>query len=657
MVRRLHIIHLLATLLEVAYGTILAVSAALLLGTPIMVAAAEPINSTNTSGDTSNGADLLARIDRALSRLPKPSDYLYEMSSVSGQVAGTWTEMTAGILGTKDLRVAYDDFYISAVEYSGMVEVNLRRAKKAILNNDLERGKHLYNIALRYEQQFRLNDSAAIETYNGNIDASAELTRGIYEGSKASAIYGSSMVMGPVGSRVVDAVFDATDFAVEASDNGLSSATRTFIADKLTEMIFSQATIASLGGKTLGDAIDRGVTKALGNPDVYKIVHEVVSRSVFTRAFMSFMAKSGAYKVEEITEDQVNKIIVVILEGAANEAPPVTACGSRWYQRLGLQLLEAEQATRGGYSFDAACKAHDACYGNCRTSRPDCDKKLLEDAKGTCDSARNRENCIADAQIFFQAVSEKGDAPFRQARANCPGTAQQGYQNIDGDSIGRIRIERPAVSIGTPHVSGQAILEGPDVKALDQPPTRLTQIDICLLYQCGGDRVTAMMNWDIFAAPDPASMKLGVISAGNEFQPITAAWVTHAPSALRVKSRWTSEQNPAYSFEPGDLIYLYADWGEGCYTAWTRGYLYGYFTEGNSPHPPGGVRKDLIHCLAVDPNSQFVEWIQQGSYENWLGMSLSNGSTGWVNPDQNASTSSNKSPTVSNSAAPITTVQ
>jgi hypothetical protein len=104
----------------------------------------------------------------------------------------------------------------------------------------------------------------------------------------------------------------------------------------------------------------------------------------------------------------------------ASKTQSLTDCGSKWYQRLGLQFLEVEQAIGGGYSFNTACQAHDACYGDCRTVRSECDKKLLADAEGVCESAQNKANCIADAQIFFQAVSEKGDTPFKQARANCP---------------------------------------------------------------------------------------------------------------------------------------------------------------------------------------------------------------------------------------------
>lgn len=275
----------------------------------VSVAEAAPTPSLQSGGSVASGpsgptaADLLARIDKALARLPKPSAYLYETNSAPGKIASTWTEMTAGILGTRDLRVAYDSFYHNSVNYAGMVELNLIRARNAARNNDAEKGNRLYQEALRYERQFYLNDKAAIETFNGNIAAATVLAKGIYEGSRAATIYGGSMVLGPVGSGVVDTVFGATDFAVEYSDNGLASATKNLVADKLTEMIFSQATVASLGGKTMKDALERGTTKSLGNPEIYKIVREVAAKPEFAKEFMSFMARSGAYVVSSLSED------------------------------------------------------------------------------------------------------------------------------------------------------------------------------------------------------------------------------------------------------------------------------------------------------------------------------------------------------------------
>ncbi len=530
---------------------------------------------SDSVGSQSTGlpsADLLSRIDKALSRLPKPSDYLYETTSVRGQISGTWTEITARILGTKDLRVAYDNFYQSSVEYAGMVEINLRRAKKAVMNNDPVTGSRLLQAAQRYERQFYLNDRAAIEAFNGNIDAAAELARGTYEGSKAATIYGSSMVLGPVGSRVVDTVFDATDFAVEASDSGLTSAAKKLVAGKLTEMIFSQATVTTLGGRTLEDAIDRGVTKTLGNPEVYKIVREVVSKPEFAKAFMGFMAKSGSHVVSSLTEDQVNKIVLAVMEGVASKAPPLTDCGSKWYQRLGLQFLEVEQAIRGGYSFNTVCQAHDACYGDCRTLKPECDKKLLTDAEGVCESAQNRANCIADAQIFFQVVSsEKGDTPFEQARANCPATV--GLPPIPYEDSGACPFEG---CVYRKWIANKEVPMRTDMKR-----------DALIKFTVNkGEKVTALTGIVVTTTPGEAKVLKPIVIGG-----ITA--------------------------NVGDVVYILTYQGEGISTLWYKGKIW-------NPGPDED-NASIRDSLEYEKASESTWWVQVKNRK---------GQVGWTNqPD------------------------
>ena len=117
----------------------------------------------------------MAKIDKALAQLPKPSANLYETNSVPGTVSSKWIEMT----GTRDLRVAYDYFYHNSVDYAGAVKITLLGARNAARKNDAEEANRLYQAALRYEQQFYLNDKAAIETVNANIDAVIVLTKAI----------------------------------------------------------------------------------------------------------------------------------------------------------------------------------------------------------------------------------------------------------------------------------------------------------------------------------------------------------------------------------------------------------------------------------------------------------------------------------------------
>ena len=99
---------------------------------------------------------------------------------------------------------------------------------------------------------------------------------------------------------------------------------------------------------------------------------------------------------------------------------PITYCGSPNWQRGLLQLAEVEQAVIGGYSFDVACQAHDACYRDCKRRREDCDIQLRTDAEATCATARVKSNCATDVKWFYQVVSSRGQPAFDHARASCP---------------------------------------------------------------------------------------------------------------------------------------------------------------------------------------------------------------------------------------------
>jgi hypothetical protein len=410
-------------------------------------------------------AELVIRIDKALARLPRPSAYLYETNNVSGIVSSTWMELTAPILGTKNLRIAYDNFYQSAVEYAVMAEINFRRAKKAVQNNDLATGTRRYEVGQRYEQQFHLNDKAAIQIFNGNIGAAAELARGIYEGSKAAVVYGGNMVMGPVGSRVVDSVFDVTDLAVEVSDNGFTVATKKFVAGKLTEMIFSETPLTSKSKNTLKDAIDQNVTKMLGQAEVYKIVQEVVSRPEFAKVFMGFIAKTSSYAASKVSEKQIDKVIQIILKNVTVNIPSLTKCGSKWWHVGLAQLIELEQSTLWKYSFDEACQAHDKCYRNCEMQKTECDKKLLADAYEVCAISQNMNVCHFDADLFYKLVLEKGDEPFKSARSKCPdspnlphtktvNSESQSHNTIKSNKPCNCFCDPPSVSTCTEGMSG-----------------------------------------------------------------------------------------------------------------------------------------------------------------------------------------------------------
>jgi len=76
-----------------------------------------------------------------------------------------------------------------------------------------------------------------------------------------------------------------------------------------------------------------------------------------------------------------------------------------------------------GFDFREACQRHDDCYGTCGSSRRDCDRQFLSDARNRCAQYRGlqREACRATAQIYYIAIRTFGAGPYRNAqdRACC----------------------------------------------------------------------------------------------------------------------------------------------------------------------------------------------------------------------------------------------
>lgn len=161
----------------------------------------------------------------------------------------------------------------------------------------------------------------------------------------------------------------------------------------------------------------------------------------------------------------------------------------------------------------------------------------------------------------------------------------------------------------------------PHSQQIPVAPEKLVQISECLLYKCFGEPMlpdSLLVSLDVFQLPDINSARLGSLKKGVKFIPLNAAWVTLRPGKYKVT---TVTAETEHEFKPGDVIYTYAYWGEGCYTAWFKGTLYGYFDERQKPP------KNEIACIFFPGN---VEPLQTVIYEFWFQAKLENGNTGWV---------------------------
>lgn len=102
------------------------------------------------------------------------------------------------------------------------------------------------------------------------------------------------------------------------------------------------------------------------------------------------------------------------------------------------------------------------------------------------------------------------------------------------------------------------------------PPGGYTVRHRCLEYKCGGytGRVTGGA-FEAFADYDNPSSRIK-IPTGSTFEHEDTVSVTSSPGIARVTRR-VRDQQTGHLFNRGDLVYLYAYWGEGCFSAWSKG--------------------------------------------------------------------------------------
>ncbi len=268
--------------------------------------------------DSDQIALVKTKIEKRLRTIPPVPEYLYETSSFTGAVATVWTDLTAPILGTRKLREKYDEFYTASLNYRSMAEMQLVYAKRFLENSDVDRAQQYTEEYHRYVQLFNLSNQGAIAVYQGNIESSREFAKGIYEGSKAAASYGADMIPSPWASSFVDGVFTVTDFVVDGTDIGFSGASKKAVSKVVAKTILDYAKIDELGGKSFSQALDEGITGAIGSSKLYSILDKSLQSPELQKQLMSVLARSASYGGRKLTKDQASKLIYAIVNSQAN---------------------------------------------------------------------------------------------------------------------------------------------------------------------------------------------------------------------------------------------------------------------------------------------------------------------------------------------------
>ena len=101
---------------------------------------------------------------------------------------------------------------------------------------------------------------------------------------------------------------------------------------------------------------------------------------------------------------------------SAGEFVPSGACGTGWNERWVPDRF-------GAADFTSACRAHDACYETCGSSKSGCDSRFRGDLQSACRRAYSswwhapqRGRCSVAAEGYALAVRRMGGDAYRAAQ-------------------------------------------------------------------------------------------------------------------------------------------------------------------------------------------------------------------------------------------------
>lgn len=146
-------------------------------------------------------------------------------------------------------------------------------------------------------------------------------------------------------------------------------------------------------------------------------------------------------------------------------------------------------------------------------------------------------------------------------------------------------------------------------RSTDGPPSNFTERDPCLEYKCGGYTAQVRSHGFVALADYRRPHDLFSVPVGSSFRHLDTVVVTERPTKASFKQRFVDPVS-GYVFNEGDLIYLYASQGLGCWTAWSNGR--GFKMPGSS----GGADSAAL-CFDAYEEEAFLSYLQEGIRKAW----------------------------------------
>ncbi len=134
-------------------------------------------------------------------------------------------------------------------------------------------------------------------------------------------------------------------------------------------------------------------------------------------------------------------------------------------------------------------------------------------------------------------------------------------------------------------------------------PAQLTIRDPCLAYKCGSSvqqvAEKALSGFNEFQKPNSTVF----VPSSTRLLYLDTVSVTSRPGkAVVIARKYLQEFN--HTFEVGDEVYLYANWGEGCVASWSKGRAFGMSNQNE--------------CLNMRQEPEFLKLLEEPQQETWV---------------------------------------
>jgi len=215
----------------------------------------------------------------------------------------SWLELPSmNLTGQAD---DYFEVYLLAGERNWLAANAVAGARAFLKKGDYLSTAKYYDEALRFERDSWRLFAAAEAISQGSLERAVAVVEDVYRASKYSAKILAGLACHRPCRNVVDAIFQATDFAIRYSDVGPDEAFRHLVAEIIVRAFI------------MDRQAEKYLTKSIGQSGLYDWISQRAGDPDFRKALMRLVARSGVIVSREALENAVDRVLDTLGKVAA----------------------------------------------------------------------------------------------------------------------------------------------------------------------------------------------------------------------------------------------------------------------------------------------------------------------------------------------------